>query len=121
MPRRGEIYYADLRGTRGREQRGRRRPVLVVSADAINAQPLVLTVVVGTDAANVTQRYSTNVFVSARDSDLELDTVFLCFQLRSLDEARLLRDAAGTLVAAGVMPPAKMAEVDAALRLVLGL
>ena len=120
MPRRGEIYYADLRGTRGREQRGR-RPVLVVSADAINAQPLVLTVVVGTDAANVSRRYSSNVFVSARDSGLPSDTVFLCFQLRSLDEARLERDAAGNLTPAGALPPAKVAEVDDALRLVLAL
>jgi mRNA interferase MazF len=121
MPRRGEIYYADLRGTRGREQRDRRRPVLIVSADAVNAQPLVLTVVVGTDAANVTRRYSSNVFVSARDAGLPSDTVFLCFQLRSLDEGRLQRDAAGNLVPAGVMPPAKVAEVENALRLVLAL
>lgn len=121
MPRRGEIYYADLRGTKGREQRGRRRPVLIVSADAVNAQPLVLTVVVGTDAANVSHRYSTNVPVSARASGLPLDTVFLCFQIRSLDESRLQRDAAGNLVPAGVTPPAKMAEVDDALRLVLAL
>jgi len=121
MPSRGEIYRADLRGTRGREQRGRQRPVLIVSADAVNAQPLVLTVVVGTDAANVTHRYSSNVFVSARDSGLALDTVFLCFQIRSLDESRLERDAAGNLVPAGVVPPDKMAEVDDALRLVLAL
>ncbi len=121
MPRRGEIYYADLRGTKGREQRGRRRPVLIVSADAVNAQPLVLTVVVGTDAANVSRRYSTNVPVSARESGLPLDTVFLCFQIRSLDESRLARDAGGNLVPAGVVPPDKMAEVDDALRLVLAL
>jgi mRNA interferase MazF len=121
MPRRGEVYYADLRGARGREQRGRRRPVLIVSADAINAQPLVLTVVVGTDAANISRRYTTNVFVSARESGLPLDTVFLCFQIRSLDESRLERDAKGNLTPAGVMPPPKMAEVDNALRLVLAL
>jgi mRNA interferase MazF len=122
MPRRGEIYYADLRGTKGREQRAqRRRPVLIVSADAINAQPLVLTVVVGTDAANVSRRYSSNVSVSAGESGLPSDTVFLCFQIRSLDESRLERDGAGNLIPAGVMPPAKMAEVENALRLVLAL
>jgi len=121
MPRRGEIYYADLRATRGREQRGRRRPVLIVSADAVNAQPLVVAVVVGTDAAHISRNYSTNVFVSARDSGLPMATVFLCFQLRSLDESRLERDAKGNLIPAGVLPPAKMADVENALRLVLAL
>ena len=44
--------------THGREQAGR-RPGLVVSADAINRQPLVVTVVVGTDAKNVPRDYPT--------------------------------------------------------------
>ncbi|MGH7432927.1 MAG: type II toxin-antitoxin system PemK/MazF family toxin, partial [Candidatus Methylomirabilales bacterium] len=56
MISRGQIYFVNLRPTRGREQRGR-RPVLVVSADAINRQPLVVTVVVGTDAKNVPRDY----------------------------------------------------------------
>ena len=44
MIRRGEIYFVNLNPTKGREQRGR-RPVLVVSVDAINSQPLVVAVV----------------------------------------------------------------------------
>ena len=36
-----------------------RRPVLVVSSDAINHQPLVITVIVGTDAANIQRDYPT--------------------------------------------------------------
>ncbi len=49
MISRGHIYFVSLDRTRGRKQAGR-RPVLVVSSDAINRQPLVVTVVVGTDA-----------------------------------------------------------------------
>jgi len=45
--RRGEIYFVDLNPIKGREQAGT-RPVLVLSIDAINKQPLVVTVVVGT-------------------------------------------------------------------------
>jgi mRNA interferase MazF len=48
MPvRRGEIYLVNLSPVQGREQAGH-SPVLVLSADAINRLPLVVTVVVGT-------------------------------------------------------------------------
>ena len=49
MISRGQIYFASLDPIQGREQSGR-RPVLVVSSDAINRQPLVIAVIVGTDA-----------------------------------------------------------------------
>ena len=49
---RGEIHLVDLNPVQGREQAGR-RPVLVLSADAINRLPLVVTVVVGTKGQNV--------------------------------------------------------------------
>jgi mRNA interferase MazF len=111
---RGDIYFVDLGPTRGREQRGR-RPVLVVSSDAVNHQPLVVTVVVGTGGKRVREDYPVNVRASAAATGLPEETVFLCFQLRSLEPGRL-GDAR-----AGVMPAAKMAEVDRALRLVLEL
>lgn len=49
---RGEIHFVDLNPTKGREQAGQ-RPVLVLSIDAINKLPLVVTVVVGTKGANI--------------------------------------------------------------------
>ena len=42
--RRGEIYFVNLNPVKGREQSGK-RPVLVLSIDAINKLPLVVTVV----------------------------------------------------------------------------
>jgi mRNA interferase MazF len=119
MIRRGEIYFARLDPTEGGEQSGY-RPVLVVSSDAINRQPLVVAVVAGTDAANVARDYPTNVRVTARETGLPRDTVFLCFQLRSLDQARLSY-ADKSPRAAGSVPSARMAEVDQALKLVLSL
>jgi mRNA interferase MazF len=86
---RGQIYFALPDPIRGREQAGR-RPVLVVSSDAINRLPLVITVVVGTDAANISRDYPVNVRVAAAESSLPYDTVFLCFQVRSLDPSRLI-------------------------------
>ena len=114
MPRRGQIYFTSLDPTQGREQSGR-RPVLVVSSDAINRQPLVVAVVVGTDAANIPRDYPTNIRVTAAESGLPRDTVFLAFQLRSLDHSRLIGPAAGSL------SPMRMAEVAGALRLTLDL
>jgi mRNA interferase MazF len=120
MIRRGEIYFASLDPAEGREQSGY-RPVLVVSSDAINRQPLVVAVVAGIDAASVARDYPTNVRVTARETGLPKDTVFLCFQIHSLDQARLGNPAAKSPRATASMPPARMAEVDEALKMVLNL
>ena len=120
MISRGQIYLVNLSPTHGREQAGR-RPVLVVSADAINRQPLVVTVVVGTDAKNVPRDYPTNIRVTAKETGLPRDTVFLCFQVRSLDPARFADPKTHRPTLAGTVPPARMADVDKALKLVLNL
>src|ERR1035438_2923938 len=114
MPRRGPAYLTSLAPIQGREQSGR-RPVLVVSSDAINRQPLVVAVIVGTDAANIPRDYATNIRVTAAESGLPRDRVFLAFQLRSLDHSRLIGPAAGSL------SPMRMPEVAGALRLTLDL
>jgi mRNA interferase MazF len=120
MISRGQIYFVNLSPTEGREQAGH-RPVLVVSVDSINRLPLVVTVVVGTSAKNVPRDYPTNVRVTAKETGLPSDTVFLCFQIRSLDPARFTHAKSRRLNLAGTMPPNRMADVDNALRLVLGL
>lgn len=120
MIKRGQIYFLDLKPTVGREQSGT-RPVLVVSDDTINALPLVVTVVVGTKAANISREYPTNVRMPSRETGLPLDTVFMCFQIRSLDPARFVDRRSGLILPAGQAPAHRMSEVDSALKLVLGL
>ena len=112
--RRGEIYFVNLNPVRGREQAGQ-RPVLVLSVDAINKLPLVVTVVVGTKGANVSRDYPTNVRVSSVDSGLPLETVFLCFQVRSLDPKRFPDKPAGRLFGE------TFRQVEDAVRYCLGL
>jgi mRNA interferase MazF len=92
--RRGEVYFVNLDPVQGREQAGN-RPVLVLSTDAINQLPLVVTVVVGTKGENVVRDYDTNVRVPAAESGLPAETVFLCFQIRSLDPGRFPNAPAG--------------------------
>ncbi|ODS31592.1 MAG: YdcE protein, chain A [Candidatus Scalindua rubra] len=91
---RGEIYFVNLNPVKGREQAGN-RPVLVFSIDAINKLPLIVTVVVGTKGENISRDYPTNVRVSSAESGLPIETVFLCFQIRSLDPKRFPEKPAG--------------------------
>ena len=91
---RGEIYFVDLNPVQGREQAGR-RPVLVLSIDDINRLPLVVTVLVGTKGENIPRDYPTNVRLSTAETGLPIETVFLGFQVRSLDSQRFPTSPAG--------------------------
>jgi mRNA interferase MazF len=95
-PKRGEIYFVNLDPTQGREQAGK-RPVLVLSVDAINQLPLVVIVLVGTKGENVPRDYPTNVRVGSGESGLPMETVFMGFQVRSLDASRFPGQSAGQL------------------------
>ena len=112
--RRGEIYFVNLNPVQGREQAGE-RPVLILSIDAINTWPLVVTIVVGTSGKNITRDYPSNVRISAKDSSLPSETVFLCFQIRSLDARRFPATPAGFLLAT------VMTRVEDSVRFCLGL
>lgn len=111
---RGDIYLVDLNPVQGREQAGR-RPVLVLSVNAINKLPLVVTVVIGTKGENVTRDYPTNVRIPAAESGLPMETVFLCFQLRSLDPTRFADAPAGKVSGAA------LGRIETAVRHCLGL
>ena len=91
---RGEIYFVSLDPAKGREQAGK-RPVLVLSIDEINKLPLVVTVVVGTKGENISNDYPTNVRIAPTESGLPIETVFLCFQIRSLDPKRFSNNPSG--------------------------
>lgn len=115
MPiQRGEIFFVNLNPVQGREQAGS-RPVLVLSIDSINKLPLVVTVVVGTKGENVSRDYPTNVRVSPTESGLSMETVFLCFQVRSLDPKRFPNNPAGAVSGT------TLARIEHAVRYCLGL
>ncbi|CAH2574420.1 Endoribonuclease MazF [Planktothrix rubescens] len=112
--RRGEIYFVNLNPVQGREQAGQ-RPVLILSIDSINQLPLVITVIVGTKGENITRDFPTNVRVSSSESGLPIETVFLCFQIRSLDKTRFPDSPSGRIY------ETKMVEIETAIRYCLGL
>ncbi len=111
---RGEIYFVNLAPVQGGEPRGS-RPVAVVSSDAINRHPLVVTVVVGTKGANVERDYPVNLRVPAAEAGLPEETVFLGFQIHSLDHARFPAGPAGRL------PPQRMNQLESIVRRCLEL
>ncbi|MBL8799409.1 MAG: type II toxin-antitoxin system PemK/MazF family toxin [Planctomycetia bacterium] len=111
---RGDIYFVDLNPVKGREQAGS-RPVVVLTIDAINKQPLVVVVVVGTKGENVSRDYPTNVRLPATDTGLPTETVFMGFQMRSLDPERFSKRRAGRVTSEA------LERIENAVRYCLGL
>ncbi len=110
-PHRGEIWLADLRPTRGREQAGR-RPVLVLSVDFFNAGPADLVVVLPLTS---TQRdIPLHVNVRKGDGGTRNDSAILCEAIRSVSKDRLISRL-------GMLSHEVMAEVEDRLRILLDL
>ena len=110
-PHRGEIWLADLRPTRGREQSGR-RPVLVLSVDFFNAGPADLIVVLPLTS---TQRdIPLHVRLKKGDGGTRNDSSILCEAIRSVSKERLISRW-------GVLSREVMAEVEDRLRILLDL
>ena len=114
--RRGDVRLVAFDPVRGAEA-DKTRPAVIVSNDGANtaAERLgrgVVTVVPVT--SNTSRVYPFQVFLPAEDSGRSRDSKVQAEQVRSVAVDRI-----GRVV--GTVPPALMAEVDAALRLHLGL
>jgi mRNA interferase MazF len=114
--RRGDVCLAELEPTRGSEA-SKKRPVVVVSNDGSNAAVErlgrgVVTVVPVT--SNTTRVHTFQVLLPAESTGLHRDSKAQAEQVRALDVSRL-----GPPL--GRLPVALLLELDAALRLHLGL
>ena len=110
-PRRGEIWLADLRPTRGREQTGR-RPVLVVSVDFFNAGPADLPVVL--PLTSTLRDIPLHVKIDKGDGGVRKESVILCEAIRSISKDRLVSKW-------GTLSREALAEVEDRLRILLDL
>ncbi len=114
-PNRGEIWLADLGTGRGHEQAGQ-RPVLVVSVDAFNGGPAGLVIVLPlTSKVAKSQNIPAHIRVHPPEGGLKTSSVILCDQLRTVSKDRLGKSSWGMLTAA------TLANVDTAVRVLLGL
>ena len=86
-----------------------------MSSDKINKLPLVVTVIVGTKGDNIARDFKTNVRVTPAESGLPIETVFLGFQVRSVDQKRF------TSLPAGKVSAEVLRRIEAAVRYCLEL
>ena len=86
--RRGEIYYADLRTTRGCEQGGI-RPVLIVQNDVGNYFSHTTVIAVLTKRSHHKPSLPTHVYIVSRDG-LYSDSIVMAEQIRTIDKSRIL-------------------------------
>ena len=114
--RRGEVRLVEFEPTRGAEA-NKTRPALIVSNDGANAIADRLgrgVVTVLPLTSNTGRIYTFQVFLPADDSGLPRESKVQAEQVRSVAVERVGRRL-------GAVPPGLMAEVDAALRVHLGL
>ncbi len=113
MIRRGEIWWGSLPQPVGSEP-GYRRPILVIQTNDFNEGGL-RTVVVLTITSNLRLAGAPgNVLCRKRDSGLAKDSVINVSQVATVNKTRLTQRI-------GVLPSTLMHEVEAGMRLVLGL
>lgn len=85
------IFVANLDPTIGSEQ-GRTRPVLVISDEEINQILPVINVLPITSRKANRRIYPNEVLISSEISGLSVDSIVLCYQIRTLDKRRLIRN-----------------------------
>lgn len=110
---RGMVLEVNLDPTVGHEIK-KSRPCLVIQNDIGNAHSPTTIVAAITGAQNVARAYPVHVPVAQGEAGLAKDSVILCEQIRTVDEARFVR-------VYGKLTPATMEEVDRALKVSLAL
>ncbi|PFG20675.1 type II toxin-antitoxin system PemK/MazF family toxin [Serinibacter salmoneus] len=110
------IHWVDSGDTTPGDHRpAKRRPVLVIQADAFNASRLPTVVVVAITSNLARAGLPGNVLLPAAESGLPRDSVIAVTEAVTLNRYELEDPAAGR------MPPHLMTQVDAGLGLALGL
>ena len=113
-PRRGRLYWFEFPAPDVSHAPAGRRPVLVVQAAAMNESRLPTVIIASLTSNLAAARYPAAVFVPASVAGLPRDSVVKLTELMTVDDYLLL-DPLGDL------PNDLMADVDAALRISLGL
>jgi len=85
------IFLASLDPTKGSEQAGK-RPVLVISREQINQTLPVVNIIPLTSRKSASRViYPNEVLLPAKTAGLRVDSIALCYQIRTLDKKRLER------------------------------
>jgi mRNA interferase MazF len=86
------VFLASLDPTKGSEQAGK-RPILVISNEQINQLlPVVNVIPLTSRKSNKRKIYPNEVLLLASKAGLKVDSIALCYQIRTLDKSKLERD-----------------------------
>lgn len=91
MAYRWHIFLANLEPVIGSEQ-GKTRPVLIISEEEINQILSVVNVLPVTSKKPERMIYPNEVLIPAGISGLDKDSIVLCYQIRTLDKKRLIKE-----------------------------
>jgi mRNA interferase MazF len=111
-PQRGEIYLVNFDPTIGSEIK-KTRPALILQNDVSN-QYSPITIVAAITSQFTEPLYPTEVLITAPEGGLQVDSVALLNQIRSIDKQRLMKRL-------GVLDAVTMEDVDRAIQISLGL
>lgn len=92
MVNKWEIYFCDLSPVVGSEQKGK-RPVVIVSSDAINHHLTVSTVLPLSSFKEGERVYASEVLLGTRETGLSKDSIAMVYQIRTLSHDRFLNRA----------------------------
>ena len=112
FPKRGEVYLVSLDPTVGAEIR-KTRPALVLQNNVANRHSPV-TIVAAITSRFEKPLYPTEVLLPAGEGGLEVNSVVLLNQVRTVDRLRLIQRL-------GTLKPETMKRVNQALRISMGL
>ncbi len=86
------VFLASLNPVKGSEQAGK-RPVLVISRERINQMLPVVNVIPLTSRKSASRAiYPNEVLLPVGTAGLQIDSIALCYQIRTLDKGRLEQD-----------------------------
>ena len=111
-PQRGEIYLVNFDPTIGSEIK-KTRPALILQNDVSN-QYSPITIVAAITSQFTEPLYHTEVLIKVPEGGLQVDSVALLNQIRSIDKQRLIKRL-------GVLDVVTMEDVDRAIQISLGL
>lgn len=112
IPKRGEIYLVNFDPTIGREIK-KTRPAVVIQNDISNRYSGI-TIVAAISSKFGPKMYPTEVLVKAGEGGIQLDSVILLNQVRSIDHQRMIKRL-------GKVSAATLKRVERAIAISLGL
>jgi len=111
--KRGDVVWVNLKPTIGSET-GKVRPCVIVQNDVGNTYSPVTIVAVITSQKRLSQKYPVDVWVEKGEGGLDVPSIVLCDQVRTIDKRRIAKRL-------GRFSGPTMKEIDNALRISLAL